>query len=181
MVNAALSIRNFEKKDVAPVLALAASLTVSRFSTKHGFVEYPLPTKKELAEKVVGNKYSFVATVHDEAIGFLTAYGDDQVLRFEEPDVIAMKILEQRRPFVYADQLGVARPYQRQGLGEHLFERLCAVMAENKINYLYCGVAHAPLKNIPAVTLMKKLDMRLLTEVVDESGLTFGIYSKLLA
>ncbi len=95
-------------------------------------------------------------------------------------DEIAARVLELPKPFVYADQVAVLPEFQRKYVVTWLTERLEDEMRRRHIETLYSAIPHTPWCNNASITLATKLGHRHREDVTTHSGLTFGIYEKIL-
>lgn len=179
-----MTIRRASFADIDTIMDIADSVAVDRNSQMaSGFVEYHLG-KEDYKRRMDGDLVFL--TYEKQALGFLLAYSSDflrQLTQIDErvaSDEIVARVLELPKPFVYVDQIAVLPWFRRKGIATRLIESLEDEMRKRYIETLYSAISHTPWRNEGSVTLATKLGHRCREDVATHSGLTFGIYEKML-
>ncbi|GEM_PF-3122656 len=175
-------IRNATENDAQRIIEISRSLTISRDSTEaSGFVEYTTPDEVEMKERILESSYFYVAEDDSRnVVGFFSNYQDNK-LAFLRDDEITAHISRKPMPFVYCDQMGIDRAYQRRGATNNFWARLFTDIASSDYRTLWTAVSHRPIRNNRVAQGIVRFGFVLEEELEVYNGLTFGIYRKRLS
>ncbi|MBI4145807.1 hypothetical protein HY489_00550 [Candidatus Woesearchaeota archaeon] len=162
-----MRIRQATIEDAERIRELTIEHTVNRNSTTPGFVEFDIPSLEEYRRRAQQSPYIAVLEL-DGIQGFIAGYPNEMLTDWQCP--IAQRLAGKQRPFVYVEQIVVARE-QRHGHASTLFSRL-ALYANQTI------YGAAAVQNTASQQFMKKQGGQFCDEIITRSGLIFRIYKK---
>lgn len=172
-------IREANISDVNTVRDLILNLSVTRHSSsRSGFVEYPIPSEDELARKIEGNHFFYVAEADKRFAGFYSNYASNQLASkvFSKDPIVSHLLAERHYPFIYSDLLGVKREFEGMGIGARLIKRMFEDVNRSIYRDVFGAVSHSPFRNDVSICLLDKLGFKLESEIKLDNGLVFGIY-----
>ncbi len=172
--------RHAVDSDARRIIEISRSLTVSRDSGSEGFIEYRTPEEDEMKARIRATPYFYVAEDGSRNIaGFFSNFPDDKLIVLVD-DEIAAHISKKSRPFVYCDQLGIDKNYQRRGITTGLWANLFYGLVHSDYRILWTAVSHKPIRNRRSINGITRSGFGLTEEIKVYSGMTFGIYKKVL-
>jgi len=172
-------IRPARTADSFAIRALCLKLNVSRDSTlDSGFLEYHVHSAPHFAEWIDSNELFYVAEGQGKVIGFFACYDDERLDRLSDRKCPMERfVLDQARPFIYGDVMGIDRQYARQGIGEYLLDN---ILEHPKAlgKDLWGAIALRPFLNKGSQGLVLSKGFELEDEVITDAGLVFGMYKR---
>lgn len=167
-------IKKARVEDAEDIRKLSLELTVSRPEGR-GFVEFKTPSLEEYRMRLFAEwLFSYVAEDEGKIVGFSLSYYDGSYFMGTNP--IFSYLRTKPKPFIYSEQLGVQKTYQRKGIGIALQRILFDDARERGDRTIWGAVAHNPA-NEPSIYLLKKMGYTS-EEEIDVDEMVFGIYKK---
>lgn len=172
-----MEIRRATVKDAEKINEISFELVVPRDTLKsQGLVEYSVPPISEMKKRING-RFFYVAIESEEVIGFLAAYTNEELKKFDfSNDEIVKHILKKDNKFILWEQLAIQERYQNKGFGLRLAKKFLEDVKSSEYFTIYAPVSHKPHKNNISIKLVENLDFVLVEEIEVYNGLTFGIY-----
>jgi len=178
-----VQVRKAKPEDAKAIseLAKAVKLNLGNPRKDRGFLVYILD-EEEYRERILGAKYFYVAEREGKILGFLVCYDDVSLKKLIDEGEFAdekkfMKFLsKQKIPFILGDQIAVDPDNTSKGVGKSLVDKLFEEMLEESITDFYGAILHKPIKNTASINFWEMLGCKLLLEVTNVDGLTWGIY-----
>lgn len=172
-------IRHAIPGDANAIRRLCWLLNVRRKSDlESGFVELPIPSTQRLERWIEGNELFYIAEDLGKVIGFIACYDDVRLDQLSDRKCALERfVLEQAKPFVYADLRGIEREYARQGIGELLADTIIG-HPSNRGKDIWGAVSLRPFHNKASQSLHLRKGFTLEGEVDIGDGLVFGMYKR---
>lgn len=167
-------------EDAEKIIGIIKELNVFRDSKEEmGFVEYPVLSMEELKRRIEKSEFFYVAENKGEIVGFLSAYSDENLKELDfKNDEIVKHILKKEKSFVYWDQIGIVKDYQRKRLGVKLSSKLLNEILKKGYDIVWCTPCHFPKRNKASILLIESFEFKLIEEIKVYDGLIFGVYRK---
>jgi L-amino acid N-acyltransferase YncA len=175
-----MDIISARAKDASQIQEIIKELVIPKDSKeKTGIVEYSIPKKSTIANRIKNSSFCYVAIDRNKVVGFVLAY-EQKVLRKidkeKDPVIIHFSKLKEK-DFIYWDLLGVTKKKQEHDIGRELTKHILKDAKQKEIKGIYAVIVEKPHYN-PAST-----DLLITAGFSRKTGLkvkdiTFGIFKK---
>lgn len=176
-------IRRPEVDDARGISKLANSLHINQLQTHdRGFLVYPLNEEGYKRRIERARDYFYVAEKDGQLAGFIMCYDNNklgELLKAGElnhEDSIVQFLFQQKFPFLYGDQIGIKPSFMKRKIGERLMESVLKTMREQRILPFYACVLHKPIENLASKSFCSHYNFKLIKEIKDKKGYTWGVY-----
>ena len=181
-----IDIRQARVQDASQIEKIARSLRYDPSKTQiDGFLVYVL-SEEEYKQRIKRNPYFYVAESDGGIEGFSMNYNDHTLKTLLGVGAMShessfMKfLLEQKNPFILADQIGVRREFARAKIGHALINRLFSDMRKAQIPDTYAGILHKPTRNEASIKFCSELGFENICEISNNDFYLWGIYKKII-
>lgn len=185
-----MTIRQATPDDARAIVEIAQSLkldlSVHPTFLWNGFLVYPL-NEEQYKQRIRSTPYFYVDDCSNEGIGitgFLMCY-DDETLRkltqngdISHQDAEVKYVLEQKKPFIFGDQIGVRKEWARCGSGTELIRRLFGDMGNNGVRDMYVGILQKPVTNNTSIHFCAGFGFDKINEVQNPDETVWGIWKR---
>ena len=144
-------IRLAVSEDAGKIVELSKGLTVERSpKQRSGFVEYKPFTVEEVARRISKNPFFYIAEEDSLLTGFFSNFSDEKLKDTSYyPDWFSEKLLQNSKPFIYSDQLGVSKEFQGRNVGPRLIRKLFQDLQDTDYKAVWATTSHKPYINLP--------------------------------
>ncbi len=175
-------IRHARPEDARDIWKLAQQLRLDYSSPQtNGFLVYVLDENR-YRQRIAASPFFYVADTGNKLDGFLMCY-DERTLRdlnaagdMSHEDGTVEFVLSQEGPYVFGDQIGVAREEQGHGIGHAMMRELFKEMRESGISAMYGAILHKPFRNASSINFFSGLNSEKVSEIANKDSLVWGIY-----
>ncbi|MDI6721512.1 MAG: GNAT family N-acetyltransferase [Candidatus Aenigmarchaeota archaeon] len=128
--------------------------------------------------------FFYVAEENKIVRAFLMCYDDKNLERMVtdsmmgHEDNLVRFVLQQGRPFIFGDQIGVQPEFQNHGIGNYMLDRLFSDMKSCEIHDIYVGVLKSPATNTESIDFVTDYGFDEVSQIMNDDKHLWSVYKK---